>query len=419
MKQISEYRLIICTHFAYIGKMLEEFYKKLKKLPFWPKKIKIWKRIWLGCNIFALANVFCLGIYYSFIKQSGYNWAGAFLSQLLNWNTWTLLIASIINFVEIHPFNNKKPVSTLIIYCLGGLKYSFIHNFFFSLFYVTANIGRVSLPFTLDTLIYITLDFFWFSSVAYIAIITFIQASEYYENYQKSELNYQKSLLHTSQLETQLVQAQLNALKAQLQPHFIFNALNSISALQLRDIRAAQKMIANLGQFLRLTLKNTNAQEIMLKEEITLLRYYLDIEQVRFQDRLTINFDVDEEVIYAKVPNLILQPLVENAIKHGISQTTSASYINISAKKIEDFLMLQVEDNGVGIANFNHWEKVENRLGYGLTNTKTRLEYLYGKQQKLELNNRIEGGLRVRILLPFQHFSENTLEVVSIEYKED
>ncbi|KAF0201365.1 MAG: signal transduction ATPase, partial [bacterium] len=110
--------------------------------------------------------------------------------------------------------------------------------------------------------------------------------------------------------------------------------------------------------------------------------------------------------------------IVENAIKHGISQTISASYINISAKKMDDFLILQVADNGVGIANIEQlWQR--NKLGVGLANTKARLEHLYGARQKLELNNRLEGGLKVTVLLPFQYFSETTLEVVSIEYKKN
>ena len=400
--------------------MLKKIYSYLEKrnIPILPRETKAWLWIWLGCNLFALFNVLWLGFYYSFITRWGYNWAGSLLVQLLRWNIWALLITPIINFVKNHPYDNKKPISTVIIYFFGGFKYSFIHNVAYALLYASANIGRPEMPFTLGTLIDFTVDSFWSSFVIYIAVIYCIQAFLYYENYQKSEYNYQESLLHASQLETQLVQAQLDALKSQLQPHFIFNALNSISALQLRDIRAAQKMIANLGQFLRLILKSTNAQEIILKEEIDLLKCYLDIEQVRFQDRLTINFDIEKEVIYAKVPNLILQPIVENAIKHGISQTISASYINISAKKMDDFLILQVADNGVGIANIEQlWQR--NKLGVGLANTKARLEHLYGARQKLELNNRLEGGLKVTVLLPFQYFSETTLEVVSIEYKKN
>lgn len=383
-----------------------------------PKEHKIWLWIWLGCNVFALLNIFWGGIYYSFIKGTGHNWAESLLIQLLRWNLLALLITPIINFIEKYPPNNRKPVKTLVTYFGGGFKYSLIHDVSFSILYATLHIGVPYMPFTAGVLLDLIMDSFWSSFVAYIAITSFLQAFTFYKNYQESEENYQRSLLHTSKLETQLVKAQLDALKSQLQPHFIFNALNSISALQLRDLKAAQKMIANLGQFLRLVLKNRDTQEIILTEEIDFLKCYLSIEQVRFQDRLTVRFNIKEEVFYAKVPNLILQPIVENAIKHGVSQKTSFSYINISAKKIDDFLYLEVEDNGKGRIGIESLLQ-KNELGFGLANTKARLEHLYGAKQKLELNSGVEGGVRVTILLPFQSFSENTLEIISVEHKED
>lgn len=398
--------------------MPKKIYSYLEKhdIAIFPREVKSWLRIWLGCNIFALFNVVWLGFYDSFITMRGHNWARDLLVQLLRWNIWALLITPIVVFVKNHPYNHKKTISTLIIYFGAGVKYSFIHNFSFTLLLYTAtSIGIPGrLPFTLGTLIDVIINSFWGSFIVYIAVIAFIQASSYYENYQKSEYNYKESLLHASQLQTQLVQAQLDALKSQLQPHFIFNALNSISALQLRDVKAAQKMIANLGQFLRLVFKSKDAQEVVLKKEIDFLKCYLDIEQVRFQDRLTISFNIEEEVMDAKVPSLMLQPIVENAIKHGISQITYAGYINISAKRIESLLMLQVEDNGLGIDNIKQIWK-EGKLGVGLSSTKARLEHLYGIKQKLELNNRKEGGLKVTVLLPLQYFPETTLEVLSVE----
>src|SRR5262249_28489116 len=144
----------------------------------------------------------------------------------------------------------------------------------------------------------------------------------------------------------QVTEAQLQALKMQLHPHFLFNTLNSISALLDEDVDAADQMLARLGDFLRLTLENSGAQRVTLQEELEFLRCYLEIERVRFEDRLTINMHIDPEALDARVPNLILQPIVENAIRHGIVSRIAPGQIDISAKRLRDTLQLQVRDNG-------------------------------------------------------------------------
>lgn len=401
----------LCDHYFPVSSYLLRYFQTL---PLLPKETRIWLWVWVGCNLFALLNVLWGALYTKVINRFLFNWGEAWSGQFVRWNLMALIIPPIIRFANRHPYNKERPWSSLLRYFGGGALFALIHNICHSILFASVHINKSGMPFTIGTLLYIIMDNYWQSFVAYIAVLAFAQAFDYYASYQQSQLNYQESLLRESRLETQLAQAQLDALKAQLQPHFIFNALNSISALQLRDLRAAQKMIANLGQFLRMTLKKTKTQEVILDHEIEFLRLYLDIEQVRFQDRLTINFKIDPETLYACVPNLILQPIVENAIKHAVAQLTTVAYINIIVDRVDEQLILQVIDNGPGIVDIEKFW-IEQKIGIGLANTRARLAYLYGSNQKLELQNSPEGGLIVRIAIPFQIHTDATMEVYLID----
>jgi sensor histidine kinase YesM len=207
--------------------------------------------------------------------------------------------------------------------------------------------------------------------------------------------------LETAQLETKLAQAQLDALKMQLHPHFLFNTLNSISVLMRDDVKAANQMLVRLSELLRVALKSEGTQEVSLKDELDFLRGYLEIEQVRFQDRLQVDFEVEKETLDAIVPNLILQPLVENAIKHGIAPRAEGGKILIEAKRQNGFIRLAVSDNGAGLS-----DSAKNENGIGLKNTQERLEKLYGEKQQFELAPKAGGGLQVKIKIPF-HTGDN------------
>jgi len=196
--------------------------------------------------------------------------------------------------------------------------------------------------------------------------------------------------LRTSQLEGQLAKAELQALKSQLQPHFLFNTLNSISALQLTDPEAANRMTARLGDFLRLTLDASGLNEVPLRRELEFLQSYLEIERIRFQDRLTVRMNVDPEVLDATVPNLILQPIVENALRHGIGSRIGSGHIDISAVRDDNTLKIEVRDDGPGLKNAGR-ERV------GIANTRARLQQLYGDRQRFEMVNAGEGGVSVRL----------------------
>src|SRR5947209_7560732 len=223
-------------------------------------------------------------------------------------------------------------------------------------------------------------------------ILLFNQVLRYYRRTREGELR-------ASQLETQLTQAQLQALKMQLQPHFLFNTLHSISALVHRDPETADRMIARLGDFLRLTLENSGAQEVSLQKELEFLRCYLDIERVRFQDRLTTRLDIEPRALDASVPNLILQPIVENALRHGVAPRAAPGHVEISAKRGERALRIQVRDNGPGLSAITAPDDGF-REGLGLTNTRARLARLYGAAHRFELEDAPGGGLLVTLEIP-------------------
>ena len=195
-----------------------------------------------------------------------------------------------------------------------------------------------------------------------------------------------------------LAEAQFQALQRQLQPHFLFNTLHTISSLMRSDVEAADLMIDRLSDLLRMSLRS-QAQEVTVKQELEILHSYLAIEQTRFQDRLSVAIDVDPNVLDASVPHLLLQPLVENAVRHGIAPRARPGRIEIRARRAEGRLELEVLDSGDGLQ--------PDRLsamndGVGLGNTRARLTHLYGAAHRFTFANRPEGGFRVSISLPFR-----------------
>jgi two-component system LytT family sensor kinase len=225
----------------------------------------------------------------------------------------------------------------------------------------------------------------------YWLIVLFTFAYDYYRQYQES-------LVKASALQTQLVQAQLQALKMQLHPHFLFNALHSISALVHEDAEGADCMIARLSELLRLSLETGGAQQVPLNQELRFLNLYLEIEKTRFEERLEVLFDIEPEAAGAFVPNMLLQPLVENSIRHGLAPKVAGGVIRIAAKREGSRLLLRVTDNGMG---FSEDGATAARQGIGLAATRGRLERLYGNGQTLLLRNVSGGGAEALIVIPF------------------
>lgn len=246
--------------------------------------------------------------------------------------------------------------------------------------------------------------YFHYEFLVYWLILGAGNACEYYAKYKEKELT-------ASRLEHQLVQAQLQALKMQLQPHFLFNTLHSVAVLIRKgENRAAIGMISGLGDLLRYVLDRAPKQEVSLKEELDFVNLYLTIQKIRFQDRLGIRWHIAPETLEAAVPSLILQPLVENAVSHGISMRAEAGLIELKAVRKEKLLSITIRDDGPGLAS--DWDSVS-RAGVGIANTRARLQQFFGTDYRLELSNSqgtLGGGTVVSLAIPFRPFMPGSSE---------
>jgi len=235
-----------------------------------------------------------------------------------------------------------------------------------------------------------------FSVAIYWGVLAIYQAIKYYRKYRERELA-------TSQLEARLAQSRLQVLKMQLHPHFLFNTLNAISELIYKDPESADRMITDLSDLLRMSFENLEVQEISLKQELEFLEKYLEIEQMRFHDRLTVTMDIDSDTLDASVPNMILQPLVENAIKHGIAPRSSGGKIDIGAVRRNGHLAITVSDDGLGVPLGDVANVPE---GVGLSNTRRRLKHLYGEKHTFGLKAAETNGLEVSLTIPYKAFRD-------------
>ncbi len=227
--------------------------------------------------------------------------------------------------------------------------------------------------------------------ILYFTIVALWHGVRYYQSYRERQLR-------ASDLEARLARARLQILTAQLHPHFLFNTLHSISTLMHRDVAAADRLMARLSDLLRMTLDNLEKPQIPLQQEMEFLSGYLEIERTRFRERLAVEMDVDADALQALVPNMLLQPLVENALRYAVAPRSAPGRIHIRARRDESRLLLTVEDNGPGLPP--GWQEPA-KSGPGLANTRVRLEQLYGSDQSLALSNLPEGGLQVTLTMPF------------------
>jgi signal transduction histidine kinase len=227
----------------------------------------------------------------------------------------------------------------------------------------------------------------------YWVILGGIQAYQYYQRYMNSELRLER-------LEHSFSEARLNALRMQLDPHFLFNALNTISSHVERDPKLTRRMIEHLGDLLRMSLESKDRQEVPLAEELAFLEHYLEIQKIRFGDQLRVVMDVAPEVKYAAVPSMFIQPLVENAIRHGISRRASGGTLVVRAKPLGDRLEIRVLDDGVGLPL--GWT-LEDSEGLGLSITRQRIAGIHPNgTSRFVVKNRAEGGTEVEVSLPLR-----------------
>jgi hypothetical protein len=255
--------------------------------------------------------------------------------------------------------------------------------------------------------------------LAYSAILGLAHSVHFYQRFRERE---HQALV----LESGLANARLNTLRAQLQPHFLFNSLNAIAALLRRDPRLAEATLMSLSDLLRLALNQSEKQEVTLREELNLVQRYLEIQQTRFGNKLRVEQDIESAALDCLVPTLLFQPLVENAIRHGLEPAEHGGLVRLSAHRTGGSLMLTVEDDGVGLAK-TAGEPPEtgmssqrpkpresaatqgnrmNSSGIGLRNLLARLQTLYGENQKFELSARPEGGAVVRVEIPWRTLAQ-------------
>ena len=229
--------------------------------------------------------------------------------------------------------------------------------------------------------------------LVYAGVIGLCYALDYYRKYREREFA-------ATRLEAQLAQAQLDSLRMQLHPHFLFNTLNSIVGL-VRDNKnnAAVSMLVGLGDLLRHTLEHSSRQQVELREELNFIKLYLSIQEMRFSDRLQIEFDIDPDTTKAMVPNLILQPLTENALRHGIARSADSGVVGITSAATNGHLRLTVYDNGAGLPD--DWQLNGSR-GIGLANTVARLQQLYDEDHQFDIRNRHGGGVEAVIVMPLR-----------------
>jgi len=227
----------------------------------------------------------------------------------------------------------------------------------------------------------------------YGGVIGICYALDYYRKYREREFL-------ASRLEAQLAQAQLESLRMQLHPHFLFNTLNGIVGL-VRDNKnqAAVSMLVGLSDLLRHALEHSARQEVELREELNFIKLYLSIQEMRFSDRLRVELNIDPATTKAMVPNLILQPLTENALRHGFGRSADSGMVGISSAAENGHLRLTVYDNGAGLPD--DWQ-LKGSTGIGLANTAARLQQLYNDNHQFDIRNRAGGGVEVVILMPLR-----------------
>jgi two-component system LytT family sensor kinase len=344
--------------------------------------------MWTIAALFFSTQVFMM--YYS--ERQPIPYARAFLVQGSACYLWALVTPLVLWLARRFRIDRNRWLRKVVLHFLFSLVLvtALIGVHFFVYMILVGRGGSIT-PLRLLGYIYPNLDrwllVYWF-------IFLMSHAFNYYNSYRKGELK-------ASELRTQLVESQLEALKMQVQPHFLFNTLHSISALLSKDTEGARKMITRLGDFLRLTLENSGSMEVTLQQEIEFLNGYLEIERIRFQDRLTTDIKIDPEVLEVRVPNLILQPIVENAMRHAVGNGTSGR-VEITAAPRNGAVRIEVKDNGPGLQIDRAFDARRGK-GVGLANTQARLVGLYGTAASFEMTNRPSGGLVVTIEIPRRH----------------
>ena len=325
----------------------------------------------------ALSLLFAPEAYLTFyLRNAPISWRETLQLTVVNSAIALLFIPGIVMLTRRFPFERRRWQPALLAHVPACLAFSVAHSMLYAVVcHAWNDVG--------DPLFYR----FHPNLLTYWAVVGFTQAFDYFRKYQERE--------------RQVAQLQLEVLRSQLQPHFLFNTLHTISAMMHEDVKGADRMVSRLSELLRLTLANIGRHEVRLAEELDFVRAYLEIERVRFGERLATEIAVTPEALDALVPALFLQPLVENCVKHGLAPPRTNGVITISAARTGDRLMLVVTDNGCGLPPAGTL-----REGVGLTNSRKRLEQLYPQNHTFRLEAGVPSGVTVAADIPFRQAAE-------------
>jgi two-component system, LytTR family, sensor kinase len=346
--------------------------------------------IWSAVGLFdATQTVFSMRA-----EGMHHNWRWLFLTLLLQWLPWALATPFVLRLGRRFPLTQLKPVSTWIRHLAACISIDFAFAAW------SATLEKLTDPYAYKggpgTFLHLLSAKFYGGLLASFILYTTILLVSYVLD---SRQRLARQQTETARLNEQLMKAQLNALRRQIEPHFLFNTLNSIAGL-VREKRndAAVTMIVQLSDFMRRVLEDSNRQQVPLEEELEFTRKYLDIQKVRFVERLQCTMNVPSELLPAQVPMLILQPIVENAIKHGIAKRAQGGAVRILASRSNGMLTLSVYNDGPSLSPSS--ETVPS--GIGISNMRTRLQSLYGTNFKLDMQNQGPAGVEVSVSVPFK-----------------
>jgi two-component system, LytTR family, sensor kinase len=342
----------------------------------------------VSCATFLAVIYGARTLFAAVARQQPIDWVRQFGFEFVYWYVWAALTPVVLWFARKFDLQRNATKSVLALIAFGLLIAPLQSAIEFSIAYWIDTLRGMPDMLRRRQILLPAIAIETFGNIIiYVLIVCGYYAWDYYQKYREREMR-------SVELEGRLAQAELQNLKMQLHPHFLFNTLHTISVLMMRDVNLANRMLIRLSDLLRITLDSTGSHMVPLKQELDFLRGYLEIEQTRFQDRLTVNIDVQPAALDAQVPNLILQPLVENAIRHGIASQPGNGTIHLRAAHDGPNLRLQVSDDGPGLdGSF--------RKGIGLTNTEARLRQLYGASHSFDIRN-LPGkrGVEVTITIP-------------------
>jgi two-component system, LytTR family, sensor kinase len=329
-------------------------------------------------------------------------WRFALGRNLVDWYIFALLALPVLWLARRIPMELADWKRRVTIHLVASIVFSMLWMILRALLVTTLELteGQAALEFW-TAFKHALVATFFFNVLIYWVIISVTHTVRLYRRDRERDVR-------TAELEMRLTQARLQALQMQLNPHFLFNTLHAISSLMHKDVEAADRMLIRLGDLLRYALESTEEHEVPLRQELDFLDRYIEIEKTRFGERLAVQKRIAPDTWDALLPNLLLQPIIENAIQHGIEPHARVGRIELSALRIEDCLQIEVRDNGGGLPEKDNFEE-----GIGLSNSRARLQQLYGSRARFELKNAPAGGLAVTIVVPWRTATKPNLRVPS------